>query len=109
MRGRVQIKVPTENVGLSPTGANFFQLAHLGGFVQLTVMYLDVGKLSEVISPEKPHTAASPVFEPEVVGRFVMSVEGLALLQRQTNELAKKLHVERMNVQAHGITPDVTE
>lgn len=102
-RGQVQIQLPTVSAEDElPIPANFFHLSQVGGFVQLNVMFLDVTRLA--ISSEA-HGKSPGAFVPELAGRFVMSLEGLALLQRQVNDLVGQIRAQGKAVNSDDIRP----
>ena len=101
VRGQLQIKIPTQAGGPLPVPANFFHFSQLGGLVQLNVMFLDVTRLSQAMAPDNRKVP----FSPEVAGRFVLSLEGLSLLQRQVNDLVKQLRSQEQVAMPADIEP----
>ena len=67
-------------------------------------MFLDVTRLAAAITPDNRKT----VFTPEIAGRFIVSLEGLSLLQNQVNDMVKQLRAQGKAVRPDDIEPRET-
>ena len=71
---------------------NYVRILHLGTDVFLDMCVVDPGKLIAILGQKQ---LASEV-EAEILTRYAMSVNGLALLKRQVDEIWKKIQTSKL-------------
>lgn len=85
----VQATIELPKSGLpAPLAANWFNVSHHGGEVQLIMGYLDLYAIAMIAKDAKAGTLKQPAsLKPDVTHRFMLSTSGMLQLRAQLEEI----------------------
>jgi hypothetical protein len=88
----------------APEAVNLTRIDHVGSEVQLTVGYVDLGTLVELVNQAKQGALREAAVKVDVAHRFVFSLEAFTRLKAQVDQIAANVAA---NEAAGGTAPTV--